>query len=101
MGTQFFVHFLNIHRKDLLEVQQVLGGNRKIEGRNDVPRGLFTFEVLDKFSEYMTKSARKNCSDDPTKDLLSAQTTDNYFSAVKHITLYIIQIQKRANSNIF
>jgi len=83
MGTQFFVHFLNIHRKDLPEVQQLLSGNRQIEDKDDVPHGVFTFEVLDKFAEYMTKSARKNCSDDPTKQLLSAQTIDNYFSAVK------------------
>ena len=84
MGTQLFVHFLNIHRKDLpKEVQKILSGNKKIKDKNDVPHGVFTFEVLDKFSSYMTKSARKHCSDDPTKELLSAQTIDNYYSAVK------------------
>jgi hypothetical protein len=73
---------LNTRRADLPDVQQLVGYSH-ITNREEVPIGVFTFDVLDKFSEYMSTCARHGCSDDPTKPFLSGQTVDNYFSAVK------------------
>jgi hypothetical protein len=101
MGPQFFLHFLNTRRVDLPDVQKLLGDHH-IPDRDKVPFGVFTFDVLDKFSEYMSTCARHGCSDDPTKPFLSGQTVDNYFSAVKtYYTVHHSDYKKLRESSCF
>lgn len=84
MGTSYFLHFLKTHREDLSDVAiSHLPPDCDITDKDKVPVGVFTLEVLDKYSEYLSSRARLGCSDDPTVSLIAAGTADNYFSAVK------------------
>ena len=65
--------------------------------REKVPFEALSYEVFDKFSEYLIKAARHGCSDDPTSPYLSAGTASNYFSGVK--TYYCIHHPKYSTFN--
>lgn len=84
MGTTYFLHFLNSRRADLSAVAlSHLPPGCDITDKDKVPVGVFTIEVLDKFSDYLSSRARLGVSEDPTISLISAGTADNYFSAIK------------------